>query len=232
MKGVMKTHESKLALCVGLFVLAVAASADAQGNLVGPSTRNGSFEDGVLAPWGSGHDVRAIHDAAFASEGTYYASFQSSLVRPVLMGQSLLPSPNDGLVFILSFDARMDTPGLDMLSPSIDARTPEGASLNAIVTAIVTPPLTTSGWQSYQYQLEMPAIWNNAGVHLGISFSRNQPLGGITHYAYLDNVILQQIPEPSALALLGLGGSLFAASRLRQPCENSTAHTRPPIGIS
>lgn len=206
----------KSPLCVGLLsALTVASCSFAQGTLIGPSTRNGSFENGALTPWGSGHDVRVLHDPAFASQGAYYASFQSALVRPVLMGQNLNPNPNEGLLFLLNFDARMDTPGLDIVTPLIGGRTPGGDSLSASVTAIAAPPLSTSAWQTYQYQLQMPAEWDNAGITLGISFSSNEPLGGITHIAYLDNVILQQIPEPSATVLVGLGAGYFAARQRR-----------------
>lgn len=198
-----------------LLIVSAALSTSGQGILIDPSTRNGSFENGVLTPWGSGHDVQVLHNAAFASEGAYYASFQSSGVLPVGMGQNLAPNPNEGLMFLLNFDARMDTPGLDGVAPSMSARTPEGASLSASVTTIAAPPLSTSSWQSYQYQLQLPANWGSSGVHLGISFSKNQPLGGITHITYLDNVILQQIPEPCAFALFGLGAFLCAAGLLR-----------------
>jgi hypothetical protein len=98
----------------------------------------------------------------------------------------------------------------------MSARTLEGAPLSASLITISAPPLSTSAWQSYQYQLQMPASWDNAGITFGISFSKNQALGGITHITYLDNVVLQQVPEPSTLALLGCGGVLLAGHPLRR----------------
>jgi hypothetical protein len=39
-------------------------------------------------------------------------------------------------------------------------------------------------------------------------FSRNTS-DGVLRSAYLDNVVLQQIPEPSSFALLWLAGAMF-----------------------
>lgn len=207
----MNTHTS-FGKCAG-FVLAVstAAAAFAQGILIGPSIRNGGFEDGVVSPWNTAASV--LQDPVFASEGSWYASLQSAFVRPVWAVQNLHPDPADGLVFMLSFDARVGIPGLDVVAPSMDARTPEGASLRASVTPIMVPPLSDATWQNYLYQLEMPASWNISGITFGISFSKNHPLGGVPHTAYLDNVVLQQIPEPGMLALGLCGGTLWLAAR-------------------
>jgi len=213
----MSTSASLLAKPAGfLLIISAALPALGQGILIDSITRNGSFEAGVLAPWGSGHDVQVLQDAVFASDGDYYASFQSSSVRPVLAGQTLLPNPGDGLLFLLSFDARLGTPGLDVVSPSLGGRTPEGQPLDATVTPLVAPPLIASAWQRYEYELQLPTNWDSAGIHLGISFNKNQALGGITHITYLDNVVLQQVPEPSTLALLFCGSVLLAGHWLRR----------------
>jgi len=200
-------HSLLLRFLSPLFVLGLVSSSYAQSVLIGPSTRNGSFEDGLLAPWTARFSV--IQDASFASEGTWYASAQGAFI-PVVGGQTLTADQNHGLRFLLSFDARIDTPGLDVVTPSMSARTPAGVPLRATVSTIATPPLSTSAWQRYEYQLQMPANWNNAGIDFVISFSKNEPVNGITHIAYLDNVILQQIPEPSALLLAVCGGAFLA----------------------
>ena len=197
-------------MCLGLLSVLIGASFGfAQGTLIGPSTLNGSFENGVLTPWGSAHDVQVLQDAAFASEGAYYAAFQSSTVLPVGMGQSLSPSPDAGFVFVLSFDARAGAPSLNEVVTFMGGRTPLGASLSATVTPIAAPPLSASTWQRYEYQLLMPGVWDTAGLSFGISFSNDQPLGGVAHTAYLDNVVLIQVPEPSVLVLAFLVGSVL-----------------------
>ena len=205
MTQTMNTHLSLLKKCASLlFATSAALAALGQSTLIGPSTRNGSFEDGSLPPW-SGYNVQVLYDAVFASDGDYYASFQSSSVLPVSMGQNLSPSLEAGLLFVLTFDARVEAPSLDLVSVFMSGRTPDGDPLKATVVPITTPPLSVSAWQSYEYQLLLPGAWDAAGVTLGISFSNNQPLGGVTHYAYLDNVVLTQVPEPSAWVLLGIG---------------------------
>jgi len=119
-------------------------------------------------------------------------------------------------MFELSFDARVGTPALDRVSTRLGGRTLDGMSLDANITPLVAPPLTTSSWQSYHYFLELPAAWDGAGIHLSITFSADQHLGGITHTAYLDNVSLTQVPEPSTLALIASSTLLAAAiGRLR-----------------
>ncbi|MCO5051010.1 MAG: PEP-CTERM sorting domain-containing protein [Verrucomicrobiae bacterium] len=208
----MRTYESQWARCASLlFGLAVVSPAFGQGTLIGPSIRNGSFEDGVITPW-SGNNLTAAQDSSFASHGSWYAVV-SSLVSTA---QNLTPDPTDGLTFLLTFDARMGVPGFDSVSTRMDARTPEGASLSASITPIAVPPLSASAWQSYQYQLEMPGAWDSAGIFFSIAFSKSQPLGGVTHFAYLDNVVLQQIPEPSSLALVLCGGALWLTARERR----------------
>jgi hypothetical protein len=76
--------------------------------------------------------------------------------------------------------------------------------------------LSAETWQSHQYRLQMPEAWNSAGVTFRIIFSKNQSLNGVLHTAYLDNVVLTQIPEPTVLGLLGVGGALLGATRRRR----------------
>jgi hypothetical protein len=224
MNEVMKPDVSPLGKYAGLLLfISGALWTSGQGILISSTTRNGSFENGVLAPWGSGHDVQVLHDAAFASEGAYYASFQSPSVLPVGMGQNLSPAQDAGLLFVLSFDARAGAPSLNEVATSMGGRTPEGTSLSATVIPIAAPLLSASAWQRYEYQLLMPGAWDAAGVTFGISFSNDQTLGGVTHTAYLDNIVLIQVPEPSVFALFGLGAFLFATG-LRRSRRVSAHH--------
>jgi len=50
----------------------------------------------------------------------------------------------------------------------------------------------------------MPQAWGNDGFTFAIRFSRTSA-DGVLRTAYLDNVVLTQVPEPSALALACLG---------------------------
>jgi hypothetical protein len=199
-------------------LLATAPSAIAQGPLIGPFARNGDFEDGVLSPWaGSFGAFGVAEDPSFASHGNWFAVAESAFALSLFATQNLAPNPEHGLVFVLSFDARVGEPGYTSVSTRMDGRTPQGTSLTASISPIMVPPLSSSAWQTYQYRLEMSEAWDMAGVIFAITFSKAEPLGGITHFAYLDNVVLQQIPEPGVLALLALGGALLVGARVHTP---------------
>jgi hypothetical protein len=209
----MNAQKSKLAqwTCL-LLVLPVGLSGYAQGTLIDSNTRNGSFEDGVLSPWGGYFTV--AQDSSFASQDSWFAVVQNSVVFSPFIGQNLSADPNSGLLFLLTFDARIGDPGYVLVNTRMSGRSLGGTALSAVVTPITVPPLSASSWQSYQYELQMPQAWGNSGFTFSVGFSRTS-VDGVLRTAYLDNIVLQQIPEPSALALLALGGSLLAAFRIR-----------------
>jgi len=121
----MRTLEFKSPLCLGLLsALTVVSFGFAQGTLIGPSTRNGSFEDGTLLPWFGNFSV--AQDSSFATQGSWYALVQSSVVFSPDIGQNLTPDPNSGLLFLLTFDARIGNPGYPLLTTTMDGRSPGG----------------------------------------------------------------------------------------------------------
>jgi len=185
-----------------------------QGTLIGSSTRNGSFESGVSAPWLG--DVVATQNPSFASQGGWYGVLQSSppgASREIAF-QFLTASPNDGRTFIATFDARAGAIGFDSLSVDFFSRSGDGVFIGANEVPLVFPVLSSSEWRTYQVQYQLPASWSGDGeVSLQILFSRSDAVSGTTYVGYLDSVTLQQVPEPSITALLGLAG-LLAICRL------------------
>ncbi len=174
----------------------MAASALAQGVLIDANTRNGSFESGDLSPRGS-TGAAVAKDAGFASHGEWYAT-----IGPLnwAIGQRLDLSSDSGLGFLLTFDARgsMDT----RLSWVKLGTRIVGGPLTASVTPISVPALASTEWRTFKYGFEFPVgDWTDS-VDLIIQFSG--PGSG-----YLDNVLFQQIPEPSVLALVLIGAGLF-----------------------
>lgn len=194
---------------VFLLVLFSRISVLAQGaiTLIGPSIRNGSFEDGVLSPW-YGNGIGVQNDSAFAAHGSWYAAFNDPLLSPLAI-QQIPANPSDGLDFVLTFDARTGTPGLNTLSVQLNTRA-AGDPLNAIVTPVASPPASLTEWRSYEMRLRFSGGGWTLPLGLGISFTgaADEP-----RIAYLDNVILQQVPEPASLALFCSGGFLFWAWR-------------------
>ena len=191
-------------------------TAMGQLTLIDDANRNGSLESGELSPWFG--DFSVTQNPAFARHGNWYAQLLTTPIWDPQLIQNLVPDANNGLIFNLSFEARIGTLGYDSVSTRMAGRTPLGSPLSAIVTPISSPQLTDSAWKNYTFQLQFPESWSNSGINFGIFFHLQQPPTG-NNSAYLDNIILQQIPEPSSFVLLGLGGS-FLFTRLASKCRS------------
>ena len=194
-------------------------SVGAQQILIGPTTRNGSFEDVVTAPWGLIDSV--IQDPSFASHGSWYASASAvgtpnGLARTASYQVSLPAYPANGLEFLLRFDARVGTSGFTALSCALNANNTDGMSQPFVRTPIATPPLSTVSWNTFVYEFRLPPTWDGGGGNqLTIGFQSFSAQPGTTYYGFLDNVVLEQIPEPSFLALAGLTTLCFSLRVLR-----------------
>jgi len=172
-------------------------SAIPQGTiLIGPSTRNGSFEDGVATPW---RGALVAQDPRFASAGSWYGVFpetaNGTTARAVASQIGLNASPANGLTFILTFDARNGALGFDSVYGYINALNADGSSALPSRTPVTSPPLGSNAWGEYQTLFQFPQTWDGGGNFLlGIQFTRYGAVVGITYTGYLDNVILRQIP--------------------------------------
>lgn len=198
--------------------------------LIGPSVRNGSFESGVASPWGMGPRDSVVQDATFASHGEWYATLSqmaSSIFTNLLTTvrseawQFISVNPSDGPIFLLSFDARAGSPGFDQVYGSV-----EGASR----TVVASPPLRNDAWAHYQFRYQFSDLSTRATIRVMIQLYKTNAVVGTTYTGYIDNVVLQQIPEPVVSALLGLGGGLlFWALRRRANREaaSRSAHAQP-----
>jgi hypothetical protein len=174
-----------------------------QGVLIDQTTRNGSFEDGALAPWVS-QGASVFQDASFASHGSWYGVVGSPNWA---VGQFLGIGSTNGQSFLLSFDARGST-GTGFRLVQLSTRTETGP-LTAIMTPISAPPLSSTEWRNYIYEFQFSTGDWTTPVGLTILFSGNG-------FGYVDDVLLLQVPEPSCLALLALAGYLIVAIRRLQ----------------
>lgn len=205
--------------CIAVAVLlmaAIATVAQEPNTLIGPSLRNGSFEDGVVAPWGG---VQVINDPFFASDGIWNAVLQDNAngqtARAVCF-QHLEATPDSGHTLILRFDARNGVIGFDTISDFINAWNEDGTPMSVIRTPVSSSPIGNSGWIRHETMFQLPEIWDGGGDFLvGIQFTKLESSIGTVYTGYLDNVILTQIPEPSAAVLL-LCGSLLLAGFARR----------------
>ena len=210
-----------------LFLSLVGLSAYGQGTLIGPTTRNGSFENGVALPWGG---VATFQDLAFASQGNWFARAQAigngSVARTDSF-QYLPATPGNGFMFRLTFDARIGSVGFESVGAFVSANNGDGTFVAPIVTSVATPTIVAVGWVTYQYQFQFPEVWDGGGsVRLGIGFTKNGAINGTTYTGFLDNIVLQQIPEPSSFALFGLGGLFLAAGRHRRRGNTASKNTK------
>lgn len=199
------------------FIGIVTTQIFGQITLIDNSSGNGDFESGVLSPWFG--DFSVAENPAFANRGSWFAVLQNPANNFPSLIQNLAADRSKGLTFELTFAARIASPGFDSVSVRMFARTSGGAPLTAIVTPIVVPSIVDSAWQNYKYRLGFSEGWNTSGINFSIFFLSGEPPSG-NYSAYLDNIILQQIPEPSSLILLGMGGS-FLFSRLARKSRSN-----------
>lgn len=204
-----------------LFLLLSAGAAAAQSTLIGPGIRNGDFEDGIVTPWGG---ISVVDDANFASQGNWYALAQTTnaglVLARALAFQHLPASPVNGYGFIVTFAARNGTNGFDSVAASFEALNTGGVPVSRTTTPILAPILVASEWRTYQTYFQLPGSWDGGGnISLFLQFIRNGAVDGLPYVGYIDDVRLQQVPEPTALAFWFAcgGGLLFASSRLRRP---------------
>ena len=219
MNNAMIIPKVNLALRSALFLLlSTASSATAQGVLIGPSTRNGSFEDGDLPPWMLvANATTVVQDAALSSHGEWLAvlsqTASSSIARP---GTSQLLSVDSaqGRSFSLTFDAGNGTAGFDGVRVFFTVRNISGMLVLADNLLFQLPSFSPGELESYQRNWSLPSAWDGGQLSLGLQFEKANAVAGMTYFGYLDNVILTQIPEPSTFALLVLGGFMMHVSVL------------------
>lgn len=170
--------------------------------LIDPTHRNGGFESGVSSPWGG---VTAVSDSSSANSGDYYGSAAGTRAD---VFQFLPVATTDGMRLSLTFSARIPvTGGFDSFSVSVFDT---GSSKSASVVTLVSPPLSSSGWNQFAYSITLAPGWNDTGnSKLSIAF----PLSSGSRTAYLDDVTFSQVPEVSSSGLVLLSSVIGAFLR-------------------
>ena len=206
-----------------LFAIA-ATAASGQGTLIGTATRNGSFEDGGSPPWSG---INAVsNDAPFATHGGWFGVVQSAIRTD--SSQNIPVNPLEGRAFLVSFDARTVDSGFNSMSIFINTQNADGSAVLPGVTSILSPPLVSTAWNAYQSLFSFPESWNGNSIRLGIGF-RGGVSGGPILTGYLDNIVLQQIPEPSFFSLCLTAGILACHRLIHSTATDRLRQRRPSL---
>ena len=179
-------------------------SSIAATTIIDGAARNGGFESGAASPWGG---LSVVTDATIARSGSSYGYASGNRVD---VFQFIPISNANGLEFALTFWARIpDSDGFDSLSVSFSDT---GFSKNATVTTLSEPSFSSSEWRKFEYQFTTPNNWDDSGnSKLSIKF----PNSASSRIAFLDDVNLTQIPEPSSVLTLSIAAILLLTQRIR-----------------
>lgn len=207
-----------------LVLLAAATSLLAQGafTLIGPSIRNGGFEDGMLSPWTApAGSVSVVQDSSFAAQGEWFVAISQTasgqILRPSIF-QRVHAAPDDGLTFALTFNARHGTAAFDGIRVFFAAQNTDTTTVFATNSFFT---LTSLEWEMHQTEFQLPDIWDGGGViSVGLQFEKFGAIVGTSYRGYVDSIQLQQIPEPAAWAQFGCGALLFVGLYFRQRCAS------------
>jgi hypothetical protein len=187
---------------------------------VGPFTRNGSFEAGLLSPWTQSPGSSVAQDSNFAAHGEWFAALSQAgggQIARIGIQQSLIANRDDGLSFLVAFAARNGPAGFDGIRVFFTAQNGDQTTFFPTNVFLTSPPLNTSTWQNYQSGFRLPETWDGGGnIFLGLQFEKSGTVVGTEYRGYLDNIVLQQIPEPTSVTLLALGGAILARHWRRQ----------------
>lgn len=214
-----KTHKWLLAIAV---TAASTISAQAAVNLFA----NGGFETAGTAPNPAASWQRAAEGYSLSTDartGSFSAQLSSPQLNAAVMLQNsvldgMLPGVTPGDNPLLSFWAKGFAGTTGNVLFSLRYLAESGAILATSGNVFFQGSINTSSWTEITYDLGVVPVGASAAF---IEFSQGiGPIDGVTNLAgtlLIDDIVLlgQAIPEPSSIALLGLGSVALLARRRR-----------------
>jgi hypothetical protein len=175
--------------------------------LIDAATRNGSFETGQWSPWNA-YNYVLINSASFASDGSYYAKLETTTGRE-LISQTFSIDKNNGSLFLFRADARNGVNPFDTIQLMLYGQTYSGQFVNATLNIFNIPASAANTWVTFSATATFQsAAWqalNPAKIWVNIQFTKNGFSYGTLYQGFLDNIKLQQVPEPANLSFLAVG---------------------------
>lgn len=185
--------------------------------LIDQNTRNGSFETGQWSPWHFYNDV-LVNNPSFASDGMYFAKLETTTGREEIFQNNLYIDKNMGSVFIFQIDVRNGINPFDKLKISASGRTYGGQWVSAspinrfdIPAEAANSWVTIGGTESFN-----AADWQELDVStlcFTVGFTQNDQASGELLQGFLDNIVLEQIPEPATASIMIISGLIIVMKR-------------------
>ena len=173
--------------------------------LIDTGRLNGSFESGETSPWtvDTGDSMLAVENGIFAYDGIWYAEVGIDAGRAHVMQYISSITPTDSDTFTLSFQARKGTPGPGAVTAGISSTKTGGAPVSAKLIGSVVPELSDTEWKQYSYTLQFEDLWDpSSDLNIRIGFRDGWTSGS---KGFLDNIVLEQIPEPYTVLVIFFG---------------------------
>ena len=165
--------------------------------VIGPDILNGSFESGVMSPWGDG---TAVSNGGFAAEGNWYAQTNPDMWRAGIF--QFFPAVSTSMPnFLLTFQIRDGAPPYTYVGCALGGRRKDKSFVYAPEIQLSAPPPSSDGWVTHSYLFTFNEAWDES-QNMTVSIDWDD--GETNSVAYLDDVRLTQISDPTSIQSLSV----------------------------
>lgn len=168
--------------------------------IIGPDTRNGSFESPEPAPYESTEsdpwlDYTVVSNASFAAHGNCCAHTHPDVTRAGIF--QYFPAVSTSMPnFMLSYKLRNGSPPYTQFRYGLNARRSNGSWFTATQVYRSNPPPTEDGWCTHELILSFDEPWDESyDMQLVIGWNH----GETNSIGYLDDVRLTQISNSTRI---------------------------------